>query len=80
MGGIPYLQKTYIGGGGGETDPISAQNLDGGRDLISAGNLDLGSHICRKPRCGGSHTFSKPRCVGSHIYRKPRWGGDPISA
>ena len=53
------------------------------RDRTSAGNLDGGSHICRKPRSGGlgeSHTYRKPD-VGSHICRKPRrggGGGDPI--
>ena len=35
---------------GGRGNPMSAGNLDGGRDLISAGNLDWGSHTCRKPR------------------------------
>ena len=40
MEGIPYLQKTQMGGGGG---PISAGNLDeGGWNPISAGSLECG--------------------------------------
>ena len=64
-GGIPYLEETYMGGGG---DPMSAGNLDGWRDLISAGNLDWRSHTCRKPRWG-----EDPKPTVSHMR-------NPISA
>ena len=64
--GIPYLLETYIGGGGG--NPMSAGNLDGWRDLISAGNLYWRSHTCRKPRWG-----EDPKPTGSHMR-------NPISA
>ena len=43
MGRVPISGGNLDGGGGG-----------GGRDLIPAGNLDGGSHTCRKPRWGDS--------------------------
>ena len=42
---IPDLQKTYMGGGGGGGDPMSAGNLDGVRDLISTGEKKIGDPI-----------------------------------
>ena len=83
---IPYLQETYMGGWG---DPMSSGNLDrcggGGGGLISAGNLDGGSHICKKPRLGGDPIPTGSRMGnpisagnldggegGSHTCRKPR--------
>ena len=61
--GIPYLRETGWGGG----VPISAKNLDGWGDPISAGNIDAGVPISAGNLDQG----------GSHICMKPRWNVIP---